>query len=92
MDGMVREGGRGARQANRAGMAMRRRSWSATEKAAIVAESYEVGAKVMEVAARHGLNESILLTWRRRAMEPRSSRRRFQRRGCSRRRQLLFRL
>ena len=70
MDGMVREGGCGARQANRAGMGIRRRRWSAAEKAAIVAESYEVGAKVTEVAARHGLNESVLFTWRRRAMEP----------------------
>lgn len=70
MDGMVRDGGRGVQQANLAGMGIRRRRWSAAEKAAIVAESYEFGAKVTEVAGRHGLNESVLFTWRRRAMEP----------------------
>ena len=37
-----------------------------------MAESYAVGAKVTEVAARHGLNECVLFTWRRRAMEPKA--------------------
>jgi len=73
MDGIVRDGGGGARAANRAGMGSRRRRWSAAEKAAIVAESYAVGAKVTEVAARHGLNESVLFTWRRRTMAPKTA-------------------
>jgi transposase len=51
-------------------MGSRRRRWSAAEKATIVAETNAVGAKVTEVAARHGLNESVLFTWRRRAIEP----------------------
>jgi len=72
VDGMVRDGVRGARQANRAVVGSRRRRWSAAKKAAIVAESYAVGAKVTEVAARHGLNESVLFTWRRRAIEPKA--------------------
>ena len=70
MGGMIRDGGRGARQLNRCGVKSRRRRWSAAEKAAIVAESYAVGAKVTEVAARHGLNDSVLFTWRRRAVDP----------------------
>ena len=73
MDGMVRDGVRGARQANRAGVGSGRRRWSAAEKAAIVAESYAVGAKVTEVAARHSLNASVLFTWRRRAIEAKAA-------------------
>ena len=40
----------------------RRRRWSAARKAVIVAES--VGAKVSEVAARHGVNANMLSAWR----------------------------
>lgn len=69
MDGMERDGswlrtpgvGRG-----KAGG--RRRRWSAAGKAAIVAESLVAGAKVSEVAARHGLQANLLSTWRRLAM------------------------
>jgi transposase len=43
----------------------RRRSWSAEEKAAIVAESYSAGETVCGVARRHGLTPQQLFTWRR---------------------------
>ena len=45
----------------------RRRRWPAADKAAIVAESFVAGAKVSEVAARHGVNANMLSTWRRQA-------------------------
>jgi transposase len=43
----------------------RRRRWSVEEKLRIVAESQEVGARIRDVAARHGLCESLVFTWRR---------------------------
>jgi transposase len=43
----------------------RRRSWSAEEKATIVAESYGAGETVCGVARRHGLTSQQLFTWRR---------------------------
>jgi transposase len=43
----------------------RRRTWSAAEKAAIVAESYGGGETVCGVARRHGLTPQQLFTWRR---------------------------
>src|SRR5215472_12861832 len=43
----------------------RRRSWSADEKAAIIAESYSAGETVCGVARRHGLTPQQLFTWRR---------------------------
>src|SRR5260370_13871370 len=43
----------------------RRRSWSAAEKAAIIAESYGAGRTVCAVARRHGLTPQQLFTWRR---------------------------
>ena len=45
----------------------RRRRFSASEKAAIVAESYEDGVTVCGVARRHGLLPTQLFTWRREA-------------------------
>jgi transposase len=45
----------------------RRRAWSIEEKAAIVAESEESGARVCQVARRHGLTPQQLFTWRREA-------------------------
>lgn len=45
----------------------RRRRFSASEKAAIVAESYEDGVSVCGVARRHGLLPTQLFTWRREA-------------------------
>lgn len=43
----------------------RRRSWSAAEKAAIIAESYGAGDTVCAVARRHGLTPQQLFAWRR---------------------------
>ena len=43
----------------------RRRVRSADEKRRIVAETFERGASVSEVARRHGLNTNLLFTWRR---------------------------
>jgi transposase len=45
----------------------RRREWSAEQKAAIVAESYEGTSSVCDVARRHGLTPTQLFTWRRAA-------------------------
>jgi transposase len=45
----------------------RRRSWSAEQKAQIVAESLAGGASVSAVARRHGLTAQQLFTWRRQA-------------------------
>jgi transposase len=42
----------------------RRRPWTAEEKARILAESFEPGAKVADVARRHGMNRSLLWNWR----------------------------
>lgn len=42
----------------------RRRSWSAEEKARILAESFQPGAKVADVARRHGMNRGLLWNWR----------------------------
>jgi transposase len=47
----------------------RRRSWSAEQKARIVAESYENGTTVCAVARRHGLTPTQLFAWRRLARE-----------------------
>ena len=45
----------------------RRRSWSAADKASIVAESYASGVSVCAVARRHALTPQQLFTWRREA-------------------------
>jgi transposase len=45
----------------------RRRSWTADEKAAIVAESFGEGVRACHVARRHGLTPQQLFTWRRAA-------------------------
>src|ERR687890_419833 len=44
---------------------VRRRRWSAAEKAAIVAESLAPGAVASTVALRHGLHRNQLYMWRR---------------------------
>ena len=69
MDGMVRgEDWRGeVRDVERRVVGQRRR-WPAADKAAMVAESLVAGAKVSEVAARHGVNANVLSTWRRQAV------------------------
>jgi transposase len=43
----------------------RRRRWSPADKLRIVAESHEPGALIRAVAARHGVCESLVFTWRR---------------------------
>jgi len=45
----------------------RRRRWSASEKARIVAASYAPGATVAEVARRHDVHPNLLHHWRRQA-------------------------
>jgi len=46
-----------------------RRSWPQHVKARIVAESFQKGARVCEVARRHGLAPQHLSTWRRAARD-----------------------
>ena len=43
----------------------RRRRWSVQDKLRLVAEMAEPGTRVRAVAARHGVCESLLFTWRR---------------------------
>ena len=43
----------------------RRRRWSTEDKLRFVAEMAEPGTRVRAVAARHGMCESLLFTWRR---------------------------
>ena len=47
----------------------RRRRWSLQDKIRIVAETDEPGSMIRAVAARHGVCESLLFTWRRQARE-----------------------
>ncbi len=47
----------------------RRRRWSLQDKVRLVAETNEPGAMIRAVAARHGVCESLLFTWRRQARE-----------------------
>jgi transposase len=47
----------------------RRRRWSLQDKVRLVAEASEPGAMIRAVAARHGVSESLLFTWRRQARE-----------------------
>jgi transposase len=42
----------------------RRRKWSSSEKAALLAEVDSSGGKVAVVARRHGMSESVLYNWR----------------------------
>ena len=42
----------------------RRRQWAAEEKARIVAESFEEGANISEVARRNGVARGLLTVWR----------------------------
>jgi transposase len=43
----------------------RRRRWSSEDKARIIGETLAPGAKVSEVARRHGISASLVFTWRR---------------------------
>ena len=45
----------------------RRRSYTPEEKARLLAETAEAGARVLEVAQRHGISPSLLHRWRREA-------------------------
>ena len=45
----------------------RRRRWGSEEKAGILAEAMAPGAKVSEIARRHGISRSLVYTWRREA-------------------------
>jgi transposase len=47
----------------------RRRRWSEERKAAIVAEAFEEGAVVSEVARRHNVAASQVFTWRKAARQ-----------------------
>jgi transposase len=47
----------------------RRRRWRIEQKLGVVAETHEPGARISAVAARHGLCESLVFTWRRQARE-----------------------
>ena len=47
----------------------RRRRWSTAEKLRLVAETHEAGTAIRTVAARHGICESLLFTWRRQVRE-----------------------
>jgi transposase len=67
MDGVVRDADGEEFRKTRFAMESGRRHWSALQKAAIVAESFANGTTVPEVAARHGVNESLVFTWRRQA-------------------------
>jgi transposase len=44
-----------------------RRTWTAKEKAAIVAASADPGANISDVARRFGVNRGLLTVWRRQA-------------------------
>ena len=47
----------------------RRRRWRTEDKLRFVAEMAEPGTRVRAVAARHGMCESLLFTWRRQVRE-----------------------
>lgn len=47
----------------------RRLRWSQQDKMRIVAESNEPGSMIRAVAARHGVCENLVFTWRRQARE-----------------------
>ena len=47
---------------------VRRRRWTAEEKAAIIAESLQSKVNISELARRWGVNRGLLQTWRREAM------------------------
>ena len=47
----------------------RRRRWSVQDKVRLVAETHEPNSMIRAVAARHGVSESLLFTWRRQARD-----------------------
>ena len=48
---------------------VRRRRWTADEKAPILMESLAPGARISDVARRHNLNRGLLQAWRRQAQQ-----------------------
>jgi transposase len=50
-------------------IASTRRSWSAEQKRAIIAETQVAGATTSAVARRHGVHSSLLFRWRREFLE-----------------------
>ncbi len=52
----------------------RRRRWTASEKAALVTESFRPGMNISDLARRSGVNRGLLQTWRRTAMREMSDR------------------
>ncbi len=67
MDTMAIEGAVGRRRVEGG---RRRRTYSLEDKRRLVAESYEPGASVSQVARRHDLNANLLFNWRRQLREP----------------------
>jgi transposase len=61
----------------------RRRTWTAEQKAQILAESYESGEKMSAVGRRHGLTPQQLFGWCRDARPPVTRRRVSDRTGGS---------
>jgi len=61
------EGSNNHREAEATSGAPLRQHWSAEERARIVAESFEPGAKVSAVARRHGVSRGVLHVWRKKA-------------------------
>ena len=45
----------------------RRRRWSEDEKARIIEESFTPGAKVSDVARKHGVSRGLIFAWRKEA-------------------------
>jgi transposase len=56
----------GVDEAAGAGSPKVRRRWSEETKRRLVALTYAPGASVAEIARRHGVNDNLLFTWRRR--------------------------
>ncbi|RXG84550.1 hypothetical protein EAS62_39690 [Bradyrhizobium zhanjiangense] len=54
----------------------RLRRWTGEEKARIVAESFEEGANISEVARRNGVSRGLLTVWRRQVAAAVAGRRR----------------
>ena len=48
---------------------VRRRRWSAEEKASLVSESFRPGINISDLARRAGVNRGLLQTWRRHATQ-----------------------
>ena len=67
--GTVGAGAAGAPVPGDAGPAPAQRRWTGAERARVIAESERPGTTIVEVACRHGIDESTLLGWRRRARD-----------------------